>query len=44
MVTLSDGTRIDGVHSIVNATGYKTVWPFLGPEGLAEHCTKDRYR
>eukprot|EP00752_Nemacystus_decipiens_P017245 g15449.t1 len=43
-VTLTDGTRIENVHRIVNATGYKTVWPFLASEGVAEHCTKDRYR
>lgn len=43
-VTLTDGTRIENVHHIVNATGYKTIWPFLASEGVAEHCTKDRYR
>eukprot|EP00903_Cladosiphon_okamuranus_P014333 g13311.t1 len=43
-VTLTDGTRIENVHHIVNATGYRTVWPFLASEGVANHCTKDRYR
>lgn len=43
-VTLTNGTRIESVNSIVNATGYKTIWPFLASEGVAEHCTKDRYR
>lgn len=44
-VTLADGTRIGDVHAIVNATGNRTVWPFLSSQqGLSEHCTKDRYR
>lgn len=43
LIVLEDGTRIEGVDALVNATGYKPVFPFL-PEGYEMHETKDRYR
>ncbi len=42
-VVLEDGTRIEGVEEMVNATGYTPVWPFL-PAGYATHNSRDRYR
>lgn len=42
-VILEDGNKIEGVDSLVNATGYKSVWPFL-PTGYQEHDNRDRYR
>lgn len=42
-ILLKDGTVIDGVDGVLDATGYKPRWPFL-PDGLAAHDSKDRYR
>jgi len=42
-IRLKDGTVIDGVDGVLDATGYKPRWPFL-PKGLAGHDSKDRYR
>lgn len=42
-VLLSDGTRLQGVDSILDATGYKPSWPFL-PNGLGNHDSRNRYR
>ncbi len=43
VVVLEDNTRIEGVEALVNATGYKSVWPFL-PTGYREHDSRERYR
>lgn len=43
-VVLADGSCIESVDVIVNATGYQTVWPFLESEGLPEHSSENRYR
>ena len=42
-VLLEDGNKIEAVDALVNATGYKSVWPFL-PTGYQEHDSRDRYR
>ncbi len=43
LIELEDGTRIDQVDAVVNATGYKPIFPFL-PESYELHEIKDRYR
>lgn len=42
-ILLQDDSKIDNVDALLNATGYKSIWPFL-PKGYREHNNRDRYR
>ena len=42
-VLLENGSKIENVDALVNATGYTSIWPFL-PAGFEQHDNRDRYR
>jgi len=42
-IRLDDGTVIENVDGVLDATGYKPRWPFM-PAGYEGHDSRDRYR